>query len=333
VFKEKKANILVVTCTKNPDVSVLKKVVYSIQSAINNSNFYKIEHVIVDNNSSKNWWELDSDLINFFSEGKVSLIFQKKQGKKFAIEAAADFYKHDYYAIIDDDNIINTNAFFDIGIGIMESTKVDVLGCCAFFDPDVNLDIKSLAIGCQGELNNDVKEFKYVNDAPWGAGTMYSRRVFQYYSYKSNSWDFIFVGRNGNNLISGEDCEIGIICNLLGYKMGVTNLIFIYHNIKLNRMSSGYLEKIEESQEITKIIISNYLKFNSLELFSKITQYALRDIKFFVIYKKLRNINFLNRIHKKCCHIYFKALIILLKTRKQRQRNLNHIKKQFQCIQ
>jgi hypothetical protein len=181
-------------------------------------------------------------------------------------------------------------------------------------------------MGCQGELNNDNKGFKYVNEAPWGAGTIYSRRVFLYYSSKSSCWDFIFVGRNGSNLISGEDCEIGIICNLLGYKMGVTNLIFIYHNINLSRVNNIYLNNIEASQEITQIVISNYLEVDAFKVVIKSMQYALRDIKFFLVYKNLRNKKFVYKIYQKWVHVYFKALIIQLKTQRRRHRNLNQLR-------
>lgn len=321
-MREKAVSVLVVTCTKNPDVRKLKRVIDSVRDTKKHNKKHVIKHVVVDNNSEHSWWENDLDLAKYLRFNDVDLLFQKDAGKKKAIEKVADLYDYDYYSIIDDDNVLGSSDFFDKGLEIIKVNKLDVLGCCSRFKSNINLEIRSLAIGCQSDFGIGSRGFVFVNRAPWGAGTIYSNRVFNYYSFNKRHWEFVFNGRVGGSLISGEDCEIGLICNLLSLKMGVTNAIYFYHEVDLNRFSGSIMRKLHDAQETTNLVLKNYLDLGRFSLVYKYLSLIYRDLKFLFLYKELRNIGYLVKIKRNWCGVYLRGIYILLKSRKTRKLNL-----------
>ena len=238
--------ISVIICTHNPREDYLKKTL----DALRDQTFPKEdwELLLIDNASKKllseKWdlsWHPNSIHIR---EEELGLTPARLRGIKES--------KGEILVFVDDDNLLYKN-YLEKSIQLLEdNTKLGCIGA-GIIRPEFEQEPEAhLRKYCDCLALRDITRAEWSNNPdkahrPYGAGLVVIKRVAKEY-VKSVSSSSIKrkLGRNGENLLSGEDDEFSFVTCEMGYGIGVFPDLKVTHLIPIRRTKLDYLIRITE---------------------------------------------------------------------------------------
>jgi len=236
----------IIICTYNGSKNI-GKVLDSILK-IDSLNLLLDKILIVNNASTDNVGEI----IDEYIKKDPKLIFTEYEPKQGLTYARMHFKSLNtkWIIFLDDDNIVdsqwlvNMDKFlkFNLNVGVANSACVAVPG-----DGFSSLDLDILyavcpAIACTHSSIEDYKnKKKTLIKFPFGAGLFVLREPL--IDYLNNGWT-TNIGRQGDNLLSGEDGEIANYVIAKGYKYLLNCDAYILHLIPHKRIEKDYVEKL-----------------------------------------------------------------------------------------
>jgi len=217
------------------------------------------EVILIDNNSKD-----DSALIakaiwqNANNTTPLRIIKEEQAGLSYAKARGLKEAQYSYLIYVDDDNSISENYVQDV-FNILESHS-EVAVCSGDGVVAVPEDFKlptwwekfqyAYAVGKQG------KEEGYLeNSFLWGASS-----AFRVSALKElyGLHDLYLTGRIGSKLAAGEDGELCLALQLLGYKLYYSPKLQFKHHIPTNRINRDYLKRLQEGFGAASVILSLY---------------------------------------------------------------------------
>lgn len=240
-----RAGITAVVCTYNGS-GRLAEVMDALDSQAECDDF-ECRVIIVDNNSTDGTLARAKELAEAV-QLPVDVLFEARQGKRFALELALEAVQTELTAIIDDDNIVPGDYFSKIYKRFQADQTIGFVGVstrlvCEESPPSWWARQQTFyAVGRQTRESGYLEDFgKY---SVWGAGMAFRTRIWQeaYSHYRSP-----LKGRNSINLVAGEDSELCLLASLLGYRGYVEADIVVGHRMPAARLSEAYLTRLRWS--------------------------------------------------------------------------------------
>jgi glycosyltransferase involved in cell wall biosynthesis len=182
-------------------------------------------------------------------------------GKSRALEAGFDAASGKYIAVVDDDNYLPADWAELVHQKVWSGSDFDILGTAAFLPEATEAALPThirpfkhmVAVGDQGAITGAHK-----TPLAWGAGCVFKREIWV--KLRKSNFQFILQGRSGGTLIAGEDGELCLAANLLGYSVSYDNDIRLTHDIKASRFAEHYLCKLSYADGIVAFIMALYGK-------------------------------------------------------------------------
>ncbi len=246
-----------------------------------------VELIIIDNASTDNTMSIAQLFLEEYSnQMPIGVYYENNVGKSYAINLAITKAKFNYILLCDDDNILKDDYLIESKKIIDQMPYLGVLGGISNFQFQ-NYDLpewfnkysRLYAIGVQAENNNDsLTETTNL----WGAGMIFRKEIYLWLI----SQDFhLFSGRSQYTFyLAGEDYELCLISNILGFKNYYSPKLAIIHNINPDRIKWSYVKSLVVRNSLVSIYISLYHKF-ILSPQETITLKAFKQHLFYIFYK------------------------------------------------
>ncbi len=234
-----KLNIIIPTFNRDKS---LKETLQSFLSAVLPENL-EVEITVVDNNSTDNTPAVVEEMKLLYSAIKLEYLFEKEQGRSFALNAGITRADGDLISGIDDDEKIEENWFVEVEKTFRERwDEIDFVGgkILPTFESEPPSWIEPLKLGviCWRDFGDE--EWVYDHDSPMitGGHGIFKRSVFERIGLYDQS-----VGAQGKGFISGED-EV-FFDQLLTHEMrGIyCPELIIYHFVPTYRLNKNYYRR------------------------------------------------------------------------------------------
>lgn len=196
---------------------------------------------VADNNSSPANQAAYQAAMTRFPSLTLVYLFEKQQGRSFALNLGVSRAQADFIGFIDDDEKIDV-AWLEVVAGYLRKNEVDYLG--GPYKPDweaaapewlpVHLGKYKAVLGWI-EQSDRVQPFDDFGGSICGGNCIIRRSALNKIGGFSTS-----VGRSASNLMGGEDDELQRNLRLLGYRGMYDPALIIYHFIPLKRMTRSY---------------------------------------------------------------------------------------------
>lgn len=239
----------IVVCTYNPDEAIFKRCLGAI-SRLDVSGI-SMEMIIVDNNSSFSVAELPYVQEYLHKIPASSILFEKEQGERFARMTGIGASRGKYIVYFDTDNeadpgylqyLKKLNAQYpDVAAWGPGNVSVDFIG-------DVEAGIEEYARGAFQERHES--ETRFASDMEWqscypfGTGMCMRSILLKEYVALAKRGDITPPGRKGNQLSSGADTQMVLLCVKKGYAAGVSPGLKMVHIIPGFRANTQYLRRL-----------------------------------------------------------------------------------------
>jgi glycosyltransferase involved in cell wall biosynthesis len=234
-----KVGFSIIVCTYNGSRTLEKMLKHIDELSKSNFNY---ELIIVDNNSNSETKVLLKNLISYYDSLHIIYLHENEIGKTNALVKGFENVNYEFIVICDDDNylfenyLINAynifNQYKDVGI-------IGGFGVLPYHEilPNWFEQFKGAwAIGAQKSTTGYVDE---KSPSLWGAGLVLRKSVWQ--DIKNMNFKCFLTGRvNSNVAMAGEDTELCILANLLGYKLYYSDELKFIHDINPNRLNWTY---------------------------------------------------------------------------------------------
>lgn len=238
--KQLESGLTFLICTYN-GADRIRKALDSIVA--HSSENVQVKVIVVDNNSSDSTRTLVQDFSGS-SDVPVLYLHEARQGKAFALRLGMSYVDTEITVILDDDNIISPSFpekiishFKNPEIGFVGGRSLPVL---PLESPTWWNKYKSLyACGAQAATSGLLDGLG--KSALWGAGLGFRTELWQsVYSIASSS----LSGRNEGNLVAGEDSELCLWLQLLGYSGYYDDSLILEHEMEGRRLTEEYLLRL-----------------------------------------------------------------------------------------
>ena len=208
------------------------------------------ELILVDNNCSDDTVKVATDFWKQSNSSniKLSIITQPIAGLSAAREKGIEESKYAYLLFCDDDNWLCNNFIKSAFNIISTNEKIGVLGGlgipeCEIKPPDwFELFSYNYAIGIQNDHNGKIN-----NKSPfvYGAGSVYRKGALV--KLVEEGFSTLASGRKGKKLSSGEDVELCMAINKIGYEIWYNDNLKFQHFIPKERLTIEYLKRLQYS--------------------------------------------------------------------------------------
>lgn len=240
----------IIICTYNPTPSIFKRVLDAVARLIIPAG-YTVECCIVDNNSKPALNQLD--YVNSFLESTpwARLVTEPTQGKPASLVTAVRETAAPYIVLFDDDNQPEPDYLLKLANLVAKYPQVGVWGpgrVRVEFTEEVNPWVRNHKYLFQeksAEATTFGQEPYWTSHHPAGTGQVTRREIMQLYVDMLKSKAVSITGRTGNSLSSGEDAQVVYIGIKLGYHVGVSPDLTLYHLIPSKRTSIEYLKRLQ----------------------------------------------------------------------------------------
>lgn len=238
-----------VVCTYNPDERLLTRCLASVASLSQDG--LSTETILVDNNSVEPI-ENRSFVIEFGHQiPDFRVIKAEKQGLLFARIAGIEQARGRFIVFFDDDNEPHPDYLKQLHHLIANYPTVAAWG-----PGNVWVDFVD---GINEQLREQAAQFfqerheKHVSYAcqrslqpcyPYGTGLAVSTTCAQEYVKRVATEAFSLVGRQGQQLSSGDDTQLVLCCVATGHAAGVSPTLQVNHIIPAKRANYPYLKKL-----------------------------------------------------------------------------------------
>src|ERR1700744_633351 len=281
----------IVICTYNPDKRILKRCLDAV-SNLKTENL-AIEVILVDNNSTIPLKGLD--WVNQYLEKipGMQILTVLQQGVKYARMAAIEIAQGHHIVYIDYDNEPESDYLLELQKLNVQYPQVAAWGpgnVTVDFIDGVDSTLYEYAKIAFQERKDDKIAFSNDHDwqshYPFGTGLCTNSNLLKEYVELAKAGRFTLPGRSGDQLSSGEDTEMVLLCVSKGFNAGVSPTLKLKHIIPGERANFNYLKRLaygtslcyhtckvqvfpEYRKEITKCIISpfRFVRYSIKECF------------------------------------------------------------------
>jgi glycosyltransferase involved in cell wall biosynthesis len=214
--------------------------------------------------------------------------------------------KYEYIIFCDDDNWLDEN-YVQTAFEIMKSNpKIGALGGQSEAVSDVDFpewfdDYKSgYAVGKQAEQSGDVSSRMYL----WGAGLVTRKSLME--RVFDPEFPMLLSGRNGEQLMAGDDSEICARILLLNFKLYYSEKLFFKHFISSDRLGWEYRKRMYMGFEISYQILRVYFEFISYLSFRKlhVLKLILSSVFRLIVYREKEKLKYIGFVTG--CQLFFR---------------------------
>jgi glycosyltransferase involved in cell wall biosynthesis len=217
------------------------------------------EVLIIDNASTdktskvaESIWDLSPvTTLRVVNESRLGLVFARIRGFREAC--------HDVVSFVDDDNWLDENWVYllnevmrrEPAIGACGGLNTAVFECDkpGWFDEFE----KSYAVGEQAARPGDITENPGIL---CGAGLSIRKSAWD--QLNENGFSFTLVGRQGNELLCGEDYELCLAIRLAGWKIWYEPALKLQHYLPTDRLDWKHLRRMIRGYGFTKSRLAAY---------------------------------------------------------------------------
>ena len=233
----------VITCTYNPDLPRLKRVMKAVEEM---GRGHAMEYLIVDNHSNP-------ALANQFNESFAfyNIIPESKQGLAHARLTGVEHASGEWIVFMDDDNVPQIDYLNALQKIISENPQVGIWGPGEIeveFEKEPELWVKKYFMSAFQQKKQISTEFgtstEWPSYFPAGSGMCVRKDVFLDYALKWKNGAYAVTGRKGNTLSSGEDAQLIWNATKNGIPVGSSPLLKLTHLIPEKRTSLTYLKNL-----------------------------------------------------------------------------------------
>jgi glycosyltransferase involved in cell wall biosynthesis len=248
--------VSVIICSHNPRLDYLRRTLDALRSQALLKDRWEL--LLVDNASNPLLassvdisWHPNARNI---TESELGLAAARRRGIR---EAAADLL-----VFVDDDNLLDPSYLPEALRISQEWGRLGAFGSGAIIpefecEPAEYLK-KFLRFLSLRENEKDFWTNVIPNSTatPWGAGMCVRAKVASAYCEFSERSSFKILDRQGGNLISGQDMEIGYFACSYGLGMGNFKSLRLTHLIPKQRVEEGYILRMMEGQELAWALLA-----------------------------------------------------------------------------
>ncbi len=239
----------IVICAYNPDDRLLKRCLKAVSHL--DLNGITTEVILVDNNSVTplDHMQYVREYVSKIPSMKILLVPQ--QGVKNARIAAIDEAKGKHIVYIDDDNEPEEDYLQEL-----KKLNKQYPNVAAWGPGDVSVDFidgvdkkieEYSRIAFQERHSTSLKSAslpEWQSCYPFGTGLCTHAFLLKEYSKLAKQGKFTLLGRNENQLTSGEDTQMVLLCISKGYFAGVSPTLRLTHIIPEARANLPYLKRL-----------------------------------------------------------------------------------------
>jgi glycosyltransferase involved in cell wall biosynthesis len=223
-------------CTRNSQ-RLIEEVLFSVVNQTYRKNI--LEVIIVDYESQDNTIRLAEKIIVKTGIQFVSLKCVEA-GKSAALVLGLDKAKGDYIVILDDDNVLFPE-FISEASKILKYENIGCLGSMGVVD--VNLHKPIWFEKYSSEYAIGLPNGGGATDWVWGAGCIINKKAW--IDLTKKSFTFILSPKRMSStmpiFMGGEDVELALAINLLGYSIISSDKLKFYHKFEQKRLNPNYL--------------------------------------------------------------------------------------------
>lgn len=240
----------IITCTYNPNIELLVKVIKAILNQIDSS-LYDWEYIMVDNNSFpsiRENFELNSLIENY---PQIKIVEENHPGLTFARLKGYSCASGEWLVFFDDDNEPAVDYLMGVFKTIIEYPFLGVFGPGSVSAMFHGLP-HPLAKGPFRYLFQERHEtsVRYGNYQEWmdcfppGSGLVVKKSIFSIYANLILQGEIKTTDRKGNSLASSGDAQIVFTAIKAGYAAGVIPELKLVHHIPSFRTQPAYMKRL-----------------------------------------------------------------------------------------
>lgn len=216
------------------------------------------EVLVVDNASKDNTGQIAYDCWDQ-QIAPLRVVLELTPGLSYAREAGLKQALYPIVSFVDDDNWVEEYWVQKIADHFQNHPQTTMLGGKgeAAFEEEKPLWFdtiqRAFAVGPQGAVSGPTQKPLY------GAGFTIRREAWEALFQKG--FHFIFSGRKGTALTSGEDSELCYALILAGYELFYKEDLHFFHFMPASRMQWAYVKKLYQAFGRTAPVLSLYRSF------------------------------------------------------------------------
>ena len=242
-----KPAVSAVICTYNPRPDIFAQVLDSIAKQTLPKDQFEL--IIIDNNSNP---RLNEAELNKGRDLPLRVIFEGRQGNVFARQTGVAAATADVIVFVDDDNIMDPD-YFELGLKIANAEPtIGAFGGVSRGHVEggpVNAWRRKLlpfvGVRDHGKAVITSNEDRWGEWEPIGAGMVFRKSVAdKYREMVETILHTHTLGRQGGNLMAGEDSLIARAAYRVGLSCSYQPDLKFTHFIKASRMKFGYLARL-----------------------------------------------------------------------------------------
>lgn len=258
----------IVICTHNPPEN-FRETLSALQSL--DCQGLTVELVVVDNSSEVSVRdEFKQSFLSMTSKFSIIHTVELQPGLAYARRCGVNSSTGNYIVFCDDDNIL-AKDYLQIAHAIfVKYTNVGAVGGRSElpFSSSLSADILRLfAVGSQ-QAATGYCELNYL----WGAGLAMRRHVA---TLAVNLFEPLCIGRTSEKIETGDDGELCIYIQSLGYKLFYTEKLKFIHNISENRLTHSNIIKLRKEMR-------KQINFRIIKFIYNLHELKLQNIKYLV---------------------------------------------------
>ncbi len=236
------------------------------------------EVIVVDNNSTDNTFEtVQTEWAGFNTNIAFTLVKQPKPGVSYAREMGIEISRYAYLIQCDDDNWLAPNYVATVATILDGNEKIGIVGGQSTgayeTEPPVwfNNFSTAYAIGQRRATDTPINWLAT-------AGTGIRRQSLD--ALNAIGFKHILSGRQGKNLLAGDDLELCAALRAIGYEVYYTNGLAFIHYMTASRLTWQYLKKMVYGQNKAQVVFDMYCIVYGL-------LHGAKPVRFTVVYKIL----------------------------------------------
>lgn len=239
----------IVVCTYNPDERLLARCMASIASLSRDG--LSTETILVDNNSAEPIVNRSSVVEFGHQIPDFRVVKAEKQGLLFARIVGIEQAKGRFVVFFDDDNEPHRDYLEQLHRLTANYATVAAWGpgnVWVDFVDGINEQLEEQAAQLFQERHE--KHVSYACQRslqpcyPYGTGLAISRPCAEEYVRRVASNEFSLIGRQGQQLSSGDDTQLVLCAVAMGYAAGISPTLRVNHIIPAKRADYAYLKRL-----------------------------------------------------------------------------------------
>ena len=252
----------IVVCSRNGASTLFETLLSIIR--LRKSAEIDVELIVIDNASTDNTLSIAQLFLKeYCNQMSIGVYYENNVGKSYAINLAVTRAKFNYILLCDDDNILSDDFLIESDKIINRYPSLGILGGFSDFHHHkyeipkwFNRYQYLYAIGVQSQLNfSSLVETTNL----WGAGMIFRKEIYQWLISEHFN---LYTGKSQYGIyLAGEDFELCLISNILGFKNYYSSNLQFVHNINPERLNWPSTKKLVIRNSLVSIYMSFYSKF------------------------------------------------------------------------